>query len=221
VQLRSSDSSRSLFCGGSVVNEEYVLTAAHCCSGLPRGVHVVAGGIKRIEDDEGEEQFSDVSQIIKHEDYDHQNQENDICLLHLKTKLEWTDFVKPAVLPAQMELTPEGANCTVTGWGTLHSGDFLLPDKLQKVTVPVVSDATCRAKYRLNNIADSMICAGDLDVGGKDSCQGDSGGPMIDAETKALVGVVSWGIGCGDARHPGVYTEVAYYVDWINEKVGA
>jgi len=96
-----------------------------------------------------------------------------------------------------------------------------LPNKLQKVTVPVVSDATCRAKYRLNNIADSMICAGDLDVGGKDSCQGDSGGPMIDAETKALVGVVSWGIGCGEARHPGVYTEVAYYVDWINEKVGA
>ena len=84
VQLRSSDSSRSLFCGGSVFNEEWVITAAHCCKGqLPRGIHVVAGGILRIEDDEGEEQFSDVSKIIIHEDYQAADKGNDICLLHV------------------------------------------------------------------------------------------------------------------------------------------
>ena len=84
VQLRSSDSSRSLFCGGSVFNEEWVITAAHCCKGtLPRGIHVVAGGILRIEDDEGEEQFSDVSEIIIHEEYEAADKGNDICLLHV------------------------------------------------------------------------------------------------------------------------------------------
>jgi len=222
VQLRSSDSGSSLFCGGWVLNENWVGTAAHCCTGsLPRGIHVVAGGILRKEDDEGEEQFSDVTEIVIHEEYSNRNHENDICLLHLKTALNMTDFVQPVTLPAQMELTPEGTDCIVTGWGTLHSGDFLLPDKLQKVTVPVVGDATCSDKYGPRyEITDSMICAG-VEEGGKDSCQGDSGGPMIDAETKALVGVVSWGIGCAEAKHPGVYTEVAYYVDWINEKVAA
>merc|ERR1719328_508926 len=102
VQLRSSSNTHSLFCGGSVLNEEWVITAAHCCRGKTAGgVHVVAGGILRIEDDEGEEQFSDVSKIIMHEDYNSRTFENDICLLHLETKLEWTDFVQPVTLPAQ------------------------------------------------------------------------------------------------------------------------
>ena len=84
VQLRSSASERSLFCGGWVLNENWVGTAAHCCTGsLPRGIHVVAGGILRVEDDEGEEQFSDVTEIVIHEDYSSRNHENDICLLHV------------------------------------------------------------------------------------------------------------------------------------------
>merc|ERR1712179_496769 len=102
VQLRSTaDSGSSLFCGGWVLNENWVGTAAHCCTGsLPRGIHVVAGGILK-EDDEGEEQFSDVTEIVIHEEYSNRNHENDICLLHLKTALNMTDFVQPVTLPAQ------------------------------------------------------------------------------------------------------------------------
>merc|ERR1719410_2067839 len=86
--------------------------------------------------------------------------------------------------------------------------------RLMKVDVPVVTDGTCRLEYPFS-IADSMICAGEY---GKDSCQGDSGGPMVcyNADGSGyLGGIVSWGIGCGGLFHPGVYTEVAYFVDWV------
>merc|ERR1719211_185056 len=83
-----------------------------------------------------------------------------------------------------------------------------------KVDVPVVADGSCRLEYSFS-IADSMICAGEA---GKDSCQGDSGGPMVCYNQDGsgyLGGIVSWGIGCGGLYHPGVYTEVSYFVDWV------
>merc|ERR1719145_315352 len=104
--------------------------------------------------------------------------------------------------------------CTVSGWGTLSSGGSCCPMKLMKVDVPVVTDETCRLEYPFM-IADSMLCAGER---GKDSCQGDSGGPMVCYNGDGsgyLGGIVSWGIGCGGLLHPGVYTEVSYFVDWV------
>lgn len=78
--------------------------------------------------------------------------------------------------------------------------------------VPVVSDTDCRVSYGVTDIADHMICAG-LPEGGKDACQGDSGGPLFANGTQ--YGIVSWGYGCARPDYPGVYTEVAYFVDWI------
>merc|ERR1711953_1035624 len=124
-------------------------------------------------------------------------------------------------LPLQDQVTEAGTMCTVTGWGTLSEGGFSLPNILHKVTVPVVSDADCNESYSSSGygIADSMICAG-LPEGGKDSCQGDSGGPFTcgeSPETRELLGIVSWGIGCARAGYPGVYTEVSHFVEWITE----
>merc|ERR1712077_92672 len=142
--------------------------------------------------------------------------ENDIAIWELAEPLEMNDFVAPVPLPEPMKQS-EG-DCTVSGWGTLHSGDSSTPNVLMKVDVPVVADSTCKIEYPFS-IVESMLCAGEH---GKDSCQGDSGGPMIhfdESGEASLVGVVSWGIGCGFYYKPGVYAKVAYYADWIEETI--
>merc|ERR1712126_331314 len=98
------------------------------------------------------------------------------------------------------------------GGGRIVGGGHLA-NKLQKVTVPIVSDDACREAYGESEIVDSMMCAG-FDEGGKDSCQGDSGGPFMCGNQ--LSGVVSWGYGCAEAGYPGVYTQTSYFIQWIN-----
>ena len=145
--------------------------------------------------------------IVLHEDYSSSGTINDISLLKLASPFEFNDYVNAIPIPSSGE-TFEGYG-TVTGWGTLSLYGSL-PDKLQKVDVPLVSDQECRQAYGETDILDSMMCAGEK---GKDSCQGDSGGPL--ACDGKLCGIVSWGHGCAFEGYPGVYTEVAYFVDWI------
>jgi len=213
------------FCGGAIVAESWVVTAGHCCAGqIPATMHVVAGGIK-LNNFENEEEPRAVAEIIGHPDYDHSTITNDACLLRMKDPFEWTDYVQPIALPAPMQDTEEGTLVTVTGWGTTNEGGLLLPNVLHKVAVPVVGDIACKEYYSAGgySVADSMICAG-LPEGGKDSCQGDSGGPFFSNESpdsRELLGIVSWGIGCGRPNYPGVYTEVSYFVDWITETMAS
>jgi len=209
------------FCGGSIVNENWVVTAGHCCSGSTTFMHVVAGGIK-LNANEGEEERRDVQKIIVHPDYSSSDLSNDICLLQLATPLEMTEFIQPVVMPEPKQETPADTEIIVTGWGSLSEGGLSLPNVLHKVTIPVIADEKCNEAYSSSgySIIDSMLCAG-LPEGGKDSCQGDSGGPLIEAQSKTLLGVVSWGIGCARPGLPGVYTQVSYYVDWIQETMNA
>lgn len=199
-------------CGGAILDESNILTAAHCCDGLdPSYAGIVAAEHSR-EEVEGFEQERDVSEIIVHESFDYSTISNDICILKLSRPLELGDKASGVALPEQGEQFQAGSTAIVSGWGTLHGGDFGLPDKLQFVEVPIVSDAVCAQAYGSSLFEDEMICAGEA---GRDSCQGDSGGPMT-CDGKHC-GVVSWGYGCAEPGFPGVYTETSNYVDWINQ----
>lgn len=99
---------------------------------------------------------------------------------------------------------PTGTFGTVSGWGVREIGGNIT-FSLQAVQIPVISREACREKYDDETITDRMICAASL-LEGIDACQGDSGGPF--EENGVLIGIISWGIGCGDRRYPGVYTNV-------------
>jgi len=201
------------FCGGAVVREDVIMTAAHCCVGQSASEVRVVAGDHNLSTDEGTEQKREVTNIIIHEHYNSATSEDDICLLVLKDPLDFSDgTVAAAKLPKQGQEWEAGEASVVSGWGTLSSGGQA-SKVLMKVEVPIVSDTICNLEY-LFQITESMICAGER---GKDSCQGDSGGPLTCGGVHC--GIVSWGIGCGGLLHPGVYTQTSYFVDWINSNL--
>lgn len=202
------------FCGGSVYNSRYIITAAHCCNGQDPSDLRVNAGEHSLRSDDGTEQERNVVSIKMHEDFSSRTLENDICLLEMDRDLDLNAAVAGVPMPYSMQEWNSGT-ATVSGWGTLSSGGSS-PDKLHAVDVPIVTDADCRDSYGQNDIYDSMICAGEE---GKDSCQGDSGGPMTCGGD--LCGIVSWGYGCAFAGYPGVYTQASYYIDWVTDNAGS
>merc|ERR1712168_1164501 len=139
----------SLMCGGSLVKDNMVVTAGHCCDGQSASRLGVRVGNHHLYQDDPDQEDIAVAKVMLHEQYDSWTITNDICLLELESSADFSSSVIDKImLPSDGEEYTAGTTCTVSGWGTT------------------------------SEIADSMICAG-LDAGGKDSCQGDSGGPFM------------------------------------------
>uniref|UniRef100_A0A8C4LKP3 Transmembrane protease serine 5 n=1 Tax=Equus asinus TaxID=9793 RepID=A0A8C4LKP3_EQUAS len=160
-----------------------------------------------------------VERIIPHPLYSAQNHDYDVALLRLRTPLDFSDTVSAVCLPAEEQDFPRGSQCWVSGWGHTDPSHAHSSDTLQDMVVPLLSTQLCNSSCVYSGaLTPRMLCAGYLDRRA-DACQGDSGGPLVcqDGGTWRLVGVVSWGHGCAEPNHPGVYAKVAELLDWIQD----
>nr|CAH7733351.1 unnamed protein product [Callosobruchus chinensis] len=202
-------------CGASLLTEDFVLTAAHCVRRLKKSkIRVILGDHDASTSGEVPSMMRVVSAVIRHKKFDTETYNHDIALLKLRKPVQFNKQIRPICLPSSASVELGGLNATVVGWGRLAEGGQL-PSVVHEVDVPILSLSQCRAmRYRASRITQYMLCAGS---GSRDSCQGDSGGPLLihRGDKYQIVGIVSWGVGCGRPGYPGVYTRVAKYLNWL------
>ncbi|CAG0890832.1 unnamed protein product [Cyprideis torosa] len=201
------------YCAGAILNEEWVVTAAHCTDAVPSGFQVVSGVTNKYDSSATKTSAT----VVQHPDYNDNTLENDISLLRLATPL--TLGATQDAIPTATDEDVEYGDLIVVGWGTTsESGSDSL--NLLQVTVPFVDDDTCN-DLNNNGVYASMLCAGEA---GKDACQvrrTRKRGTLVNEAGSSFehVGIVSWGYGCARPGRPGVYTETAFFNDWINSQM--
>ncbi|XP_078389613.1 trypsin-like [Cetorhinus maximus] len=204
---------RRPWCGGSLLNSQWILSAAHCHSRSNR--LKVWVGAHDLSIDEGSRQSPRVVKAIQHPHYDYGTTDNDIMLMKVSPPVQFNEKVQPIRLPSSCASV--GTQCIASGWGNMINGEEQFPDRLQCLEVPILSDTECGSSYK-DSITPNMFCAGFLE-GGKETCQADSGGPLVCAGEQQ--GIVSWGFACGHPGYPSVYTKLCNYISWINETIAA
>ncbi|MEN2497539.1 MAG: hypothetical protein MHMPM18_001912 [Marteilia pararefringens] len=205
---------------GSLINDQWVLTAAHVVEEMKDEVDYLSAkiGEHRLDKKDRSEREYEIASLYIHPQYDRKTLRYDIALVKLDEKVKFGANISPVCLPeAETDLPQPGTKCFVTGWGI--TGTQSQSNKLREVDLKLISQDVCKQSgYYKTDIKDDMICAGNVEDG-KGTCQGDSGAPLIYLDPKnakwTQIGISSWGHGCANPEYPSVFHRVNITKEWV------
>ncbi|XP_061613070.1 prostasin [Phyllopteryx taeniolatus] len=205
-------------CGGNVISEGWVLTAAHCILSTEFSPWLMYFGKQNQSTTSPNEVTRTVAQIIVHPQYNSVTFQNDVALMRLSSPITYSDYIRPICMASNSSHFNNATRCWGTGWGRLGADEPNQAfERLQEVEIPTIGNRQCGCSYSLVEnitITSNMICAGEENKG---ICQGDSGGPLQCKQGSAwiLSGLASFGVPCATRFFPEVFTRVSFYQDWI------
>lgn len=197
-------------CGGSIINERTVITAAHCLYNYDMSSIHVHVGEKTRKVIEGK--VYDIEAMYWPDEYTFFNYDYDMALVRIKGFFKFDDNIQPIELVKPDDIIDVGSYATVLGWGVTNLESNELAEYLMMAHVPIVEQNICN-RYMGGQITERMLCAG-YSEGGVDACLLDSGGPLV--LNNKLIGIVSWGYSCALPKKPGVYVRVSKFLSWID-----